>query len=447
MMNWISEVFNQGIRRPGYPANYWTEKRVKQLFESFGLNDVKLDPVSFKKWEAGTGKFRIWLTDKPDKTMEIPCFPIPYSTTANGIEAELCMISDKKNLPGKIAIYNLELVNLPTFVVKSLGGHYHDPGNEFDTLNQLMPFDVSMQDAIETAIEVNAPAFIGILGNYPWETQDYYVPYDATERKLSGAWISPSSGNKILQLMADGNVRGKLSYKGKISDGISHNITGTLPGKSNEWIIIGTHHDGPWSSAVEDASGMALVLAQVEYWSRMPEDQRPFNLMFLMNCAHMAGGAGTWAFVKRNEELLQKVVTAIHLEHVARDISSENGKIIPLDTPTVRWWFTSRITPLEEIVEKAFIKEDLYRSIIMPPDGFPPGIEWPPTDGAPYHVEGVPFVSLLAAPPYLFDPADTLDKIHEDSLEPITRAVIRIITALKDQNARGLRNQIRKKEE
>jgi hypothetical protein len=150
--------------------------------------------------------------------------------------------------------------------------------------------------------------------------------------------------------------------------------------------------------------------------------------------------------VERNKEFLQKVVTAIHLEHVSRDIKSENGRLIPLDDPTVRWWFTSRITPLEEITINAIIKEDLYRSIIMPPDGFPPGSPSPPTDAAPYHLAGVSIVSLLAAPPYLFDPADTLDKIHQDSLEPITRAVIRIVNGLKDYTAQGLRDLVRKKE-
>ncbi|MFW9992949.1 MAG: hypothetical protein ACFFD4_12980 [Candidatus Odinarchaeota archaeon] len=446
MMAWITEIFDKGIRRPGYPADYWAENRVKEQFESLGLEEIRLDPVSFKKWEAETGKLEIYPLDRAEKTIEIPCFPLPYSTPVDGLEAELCLVSDAENLSDKIAVHEMELVNLPSFVLTGLSDRYYDPENEFDTLNQLMPFGLSIQEVVEPVMESNASAFIGILSNYPWETHDYYVPYDAKERKLPGAWVSPANGRKILQLMAEGAVRGRLSYQGKISDAVSHNISGTLPGISDEWIVIGTHHDGPWASAVEDASGMALVLAQAEYWSRIPENQRPFNLMFRMNCAHMADGAGTWAFVSKNREFLRKVVAAIHLEHVARDVKSENGKLIPLETPTVRWWFTSRITTLEEITEEAFTKEDLYRSIVMPPDGFPPRIEWPPTDGGPYHVAGVPLVSLLAAPPYLFDSADIPDKIHEESLEPITRAVIRIINALKKQTAKGLREQVRENE-
>ena len=450
MMAWITEIYNQGIRRPGYPADDWVEKWIKNRFERIGLEDVTLDPVPLKKWEAEMGTFKIWPKNKPDDSIEIPCFPLPYTTPTDGIEAELCSNSEEKLLGGKIGVYSLELIDLPTFVLRDMisACYYFDPQNEFDTLTQLMPFGVAIQDAITPAMEANALAFVGILSNYPWETQNYYVPYDAQERNLPSVWVSPNNGKTIVQLMSDGPTMGRLSYYGKISEAVSHNITGALRGVSDEWIVIGTHHDGPWSSAVEDASGVALVLAQAEYWSHIPMNQRPFNLLFLMNCGHMAGGAGIWSFIERNKKFLQEqVLTAIHLEHVSRDVKSENGKMIPLETPTVRWWFTSRINVLEKITQSAFITEKLDRSIVMPPDGFPPGLEHPPTDGGPYHTIGVPLVSLLAAPPYLFDPADTPDKIHQDSLEPITRAVIRIINALRSETGKGLREQVREKDQ
>ncbi len=155
----------------------------------------------------------------------------------------------------------------------------------------------------------------------------------------------------------------------------------------------------------------------------------------------MAGGAGAEAFAEKNKDLLKKVVVGIHLEHVARDVRCENGKLVPLDDPTVRWWFVSRILPLEEITEEAIINEDLRRSIFLPPDGIVPGMDKPPTDGSFYQLAEVPFVSFLTAPPYLFDCSDIMDKIHEESFEPLTRAVIHIINGLKGFTAESLRNQ------
>jgi len=449
MMAWTTKIFNQGIRRPGYPADYAIEDWVKNQFEFFGLENIILDPIPVKKWEYYDANLRIWLVDNPDNLIDIPCFPIPYTNPIKDLEGELCMISDEFPLSGKIGVMDLNLFNLPLKLLKSLPGadRYYDPNNEFDYLTQIVPFDFKMRAFLDPPVENNITGFIGILSGYPWETDKYYVPYDAVERKISGVYVSGINGKVISKLLEKGKVMAKISYNSRISEVISHNITGTLQGMSDEWIIIGTHHDGPWNSAVEDASGMALVLAQAKYWSQIPKEQRPFNLMFLMNCAHMAGGEGARAFVEKNKELLKKTIVAIHLEHVARDVKNEDGKLIPLDDPTVRWWFVSRILPLEDIVEDAIKKEDLKRSILLPPDGFPPGSDKPPTDGSFYHLEGIPFVSFLAAPPYLFDPGDTLDKIHQESYEPITRAVIHIINALKEYTASELRSLVLNKKE
>ena len=50
-----------------------------------------------------------------------------------------------------------------------------------------------------------------------------------------------------------------------------------------------------------------------------------------------------------------------------------------------------------------------------------------PTDGGFFHLAGVPMVNLLAAPMYLFDPADTVEMIHEPSLVPVSRAAARLV--------------------
>ncbi len=449
IMAWTSEIFNHGIRRPGYSADYNVENWVKEQFENIGLQDVTLDPVPVKKWEAHDAKLKIWMVDIPNEVIDIPCFPIPYTKPKSNLEAELGMVSDKILMSGKIGVSELELFKFPVKAIKVYSGvdRYYDPDNEFDNIEQTFPFDFKMHALLDRPSKNGIAGFIGILSGYPWETDEYYVPYDAFEREIPGVYVSRSNGKMILKLIEKGTVRARLSYNAKISEVISHNIIGTLQGKSDEWIVIGSHHDGPWNSAVEDASGMALVLAQAKYWSQIPKEQRPFNLMFLMNCAHMAGGKGAIAFAEKYKEFLKKVVVGIHLEHVARDVKSENGKLIPLEDPTVRWWFVSRILPLEEIVEKAIIKEDLKRSILLPPDGFPPGRNNPPTDGSFYHLDGIPFISFLTAPPYLFDTADTLDKIHEESYQPLTRAVIRMINDLKNYTASKLRSLVLSKRE
>jgi hypothetical protein len=102
----------------------------------------------------------------------------------------------------------------------------------------------------------------------------------------------------------------------------------------------------------------------------------------------------------------------------------------------VRWWFTSREPGLEGAVQASLEAEDLRRSLVLPPDVFGPH---PTTDGGFFHLEGVPLVNFLTAPMYLFDSADTIDKVHVDSLEPVGRATVRIVESTRGRTAADLR--------
>jgi hypothetical protein len=203
-------------------------------------------------------------------------------------------------------------------------------------------------------------------------------------------------------------------------------------------VVVASHHDGPWASAVEDASGTALVLAQARYWSGVPEHQRPHNMMFLLTSGHMAGAAGTKAFIDRHRDLLPRIVLEIHLEHAARHCEVKDGRLVPTGIPEPRWWFTTCHDRLESIVADAIRAEDLRRSLVLPPDVF---FDNPPTDGSAFHAEGVPIVQFLTAPMYLFDSGDTIDKVHTDTLVPLTRAVAGIIGATRGAIADSFRSE------
>ena len=87
-------------------------------------------------------------------------------------------------------------------------------------------------------------------------------------------------------------------------------------------------------------------------------------------------------------------------------------------------------------MREAIQAEDLRRSYMLPPTAFG---EKPTTDGADFHLAGVPLVNFLTAPFYLFDAMDTLDKIHRPSLVPITRAAIRIVNSTAGVSAEVMR--------
>jgi hypothetical protein len=439
LMSWIEDIVAQGIRRPGYPADDWTIDWAAERFADLGL-DVRLDPIEVRRWQPNRCALAVWPQASPEARESIPCFAVPYSTPTAGLVAPLAAFTDGADLSGRIAVVDNTFLRLPqTVMVALFATDHYDPLGEFATLAQTLPFSSRFQNVMEPAIAAGAAGFIGILDGLPWETDQYYVPYDALQRPIPGVWLSQSNGARLRALLAAGPVDGEVIVEADVGPTTSYNVIGTLPGASPEWVIIGSHHDGPWASAVEDASGVAMVLGQALYWSQVPAAERPHNLLFLLNGGHMTGGAGLIDFVTRNADWLDEVVLEVHLEHIAREGRGENGRLVPTDRPEVRWWFTTEIPPLQAAVKQAIVREGLDRSLIMAPDGFPPGSVAPPTDGAFFHPAGVPMVNLLAAPMYLFDAADTVEMIHEESLVPASRAAARIVAWTRGQTAAGMR--------
>lgn len=439
MMQWISEVVAQGIRRPGYAADAWTEEWARDRFVEMGLEDVTLDPVPVRRWESLACAFEVWADHAPDERLELPCFPLPFTEGADGLEAEITFAADEDgSTRGRIAVVETTPVQLPQTFMQSFSTWAYDPRGEIPTHVQTIFFAPPVRAQLEAQIEAGAAALVGIL-RAPWETDRLYVPYDAESRPIPAVWLSPANGDRMLDFLRGRAAHGRLHVERTQGDATSHNVTGVLRGASDEWVIIGSHHDGPWASAVEDASGVALVLAQASYWSRVPESERPHNLLFLLNAGHMAGSAGLKQFTSTRQDFIENdVVLELHLEHVAREAAAREGRIVPTAEPEWRWWFTSRIPPLEDAVADAICREDVGRSLLMPPDGFPPGGARPPTDGGRFHPTA-PIVNLLAAPMYLFDESDTIEMIHEESLVPLTRAALRIVASTRSQTAASLR--------
>jgi Peptidase family M28 len=431
----IEEVFAQGIRRPGYPADRWAEDWLQERFRAFGLERVRAEPVKVAYWEPCETTLTVTI---PDAALEIPCFPLPHAAPVERFEAEIVPFDPARPeaVEGAFSLYDVVLNRVPQTILQARATWSFDPDGTYGSTKHILPFGREIQHVMEPSLAAGAAAFIGVLRDYPGDSHDYYVPYDAIERPIAGVWISGSDGERLRGLLAGGPIRATLSVDSVQEMITAYNIVGELPGADEEVVIIGSHHDGPWASAVEDGSGIALVLAQAEYWSQVPQAERPHRLLFLLNAGHMAGGAGQRTFVDEHAAELDSCVLELHLEHAANEFSDESGVPAPTGRPESRWWFTSLIPRLQDAVRAAIEAEDLRRSMVVPPTMFGPK---PTTDGADFYLAGVPLVNYLTAPFYLFDAMDTLDKIHRSSLVPVTRAAIRIIESTGGVSAAAMR--------
>jgi len=436
----IEEIYGWGIRRPAYPADRRAEDYLVREFEALGLVNVRQEPAPVMHWEPTHHALHI---SAGDERFEIDCFPLPLSALEVDLELELALFdaADPAAVTGRAALHRFRLMDMPATMVVEGGpelekfravmplsfnpeGIVVDPGGTLSETRQILPFPPEFHEVIEPSQEAGAAAFIGVLEGHPGDICEYYVPYDARERPFPAVWIRESDGNRLGKMMASGTVTINLKVKATSEAVTTYNIVGELPGADDEILLIASHHDGPWASAVEDASGISLVLGQAEYWSKVPQDERPHAMQFLLQAGHMAGSTGAIAFTGKHRDMLERIVLEVHLEHAANEVrAGENGPELT-GQPEPRWFFTSRNKDLQSSLKDALLAENLDRSLILAPDVLGRG---PTTDGGMYHVLGVPIVNYLTAPFYLFDTLDTPDKIDQAGLEAITRATIRVL--------------------
>lgn len=457
IFGWIKEIYDQGIRRPGYPADRWTEQRCAEHFRNLGMENVRLEPVEVSRWEPQRWSLEVTAGDR--SPVQLDCFPVPYGNQAENLELELAAydLSDPSRVAGKASLYDVTVLQLPALAFAAtgdapknpdeLGRRVIDPEGALSTHMHRLPFPPEMNNILDPSVDAGAAAFIGSLKNYPGDLYEYYIPYDGKARGIPGVWISGRDGDWLAERLAEGPVRVRLTIDSIREPALCHNVVGELPGADEDVVMIASHHDGPWASAVEDASGTALVLAQASYWAAQPRERRPHRMVFLLQAAHMASipagethagmGQGHARYLDEHRDELDRVVLQIHLEHAALECEEDaDHRLVSTGQPVPRWFFTSRIPRLEDAVIDALEVEKLHRSMVLAPNAIG---EQPVTDGAFFYHEGVPLMHFLAAPFYLFDAADTLDKVDREHLVALTQAVIRIVESTTRVSAAEMR--------
>src|SRR5690606_24145832 len=111
---------SQGVRRPGYAADDWATEWTRDHFERIGLEDVRLEPITVRRWEPI--EWRLEVTSA-GTTEEVECFPVPYSSPVDDLDVELVAYDAAAPgaVAGKAALFDAPLLRLPPDVIAGFG--------------------------------------------------------------------------------------------------------------------------------------------------------------------------------------------------------------------------------------------------------------------------------------------------------------------------------------
>jgi hypothetical protein len=451
MLQWIAHMYSLGPRRPGTKPDLVCENYLEMMLKESGFSNVRKDPIPIRVWEADN--YNLSLTHPSGIVEEIPAFYIPYTefTPTEGIRGRLVYVAGNeiaKIMSGswkdKIVVADIAFPRLDPRLLEKIGFFKYDPdGNIGSTIHAASWIRLGWHMYHE-AVRRGAAGFIGILKDHYRGGQNYYAPYgfkekDIHDKPIPGFWVDRAAGDKIRRLALDGKASARLILTGRLEDGVTHNVIGEIRGESNEVFLIGCHHDSPFNSAVEDASGCAVILAAAKHFAVSRIKLRR-TLMVCFTAGHFYGSIGSRAFIDRARQsgLLDKIALEFHVEHIAREVAADgSGRLVTLDRPEPAGIFSSFNRHIRNALMTAVTHENLSRVICFPPEG--PFGPYPPTDGGDFHEAGVPVINIISSPVCLLNSEDTLDKVAADRLEPTTRTVIRILNDLDKVTMKNLR--------
>ncbi|MCA9431702.1 MAG: M28 family peptidase [Candidatus Omnitrophica bacterium] len=428
MLHWIEEIVKFGVRRPGYPGNLATEEYLFERFSEFGLLDIEKEPVPTNCWKPE--RLTLAIGEARDT---IPCIGIPYTrwTPLEGIEAESVYVGEGKpedlegvHLEGKIVIFDARFGELSAAMLKQGASDVYDPDQNIPDgpLHAANWLITNFTSYYHFQVQ-GAAAVVGLLVDSPINGCSYYVPYDGYLKDLPAVWIGRDRANEVREA-AQSKSMFHLTAIGKTPRMETHNIVGVVPGEGEEAILLTSHHDGPFASAVEDGSGLAVLLALARHFGALPGELER-SLIFVASSGHFHGGIGNRVFVDRHKkDWLPKIAAALGVEHIANEVEEDGkGGYRLTGLPETRAIFTEG-GPLPELIAEGVRKWNLDRSITVPPYLFGPE---PPCDSAPYFTAGIPSSCLISGPLYLFDEFDTIDKVRSEDLENVLSFYIELI--------------------
>ncbi len=440
LRRWQETMVNLGPRITGSPAHkQWHEFMVRE-FEAAGLS-VQRDAVPLEWWDHQTYTLTLIDSDGTETAVPVASY-YPYSgftpeggITADLVNAGLGLPQDFLAANGKIMFYEENLLPLTAALFYATTSYLHDPDN---TLTPLTPYKrastsfLTPQELLSLGL-AGAAGAVGAIVSYEASFENaegQYTPFLTSPGESQGVpalYVDRTTGDMIKAKIAEG-ASARLELSGvKHVDGATEDIIATLPGSTDEVIIINTHSDG--TSAAQE-NGTLGVMALARYFASLPLACRARTMVFTLNPGHFHSGINgdTQRFIDNYPEIIAKAVGSLTLEHLGQtewidDI--ENGlQPTGMVEPAA---FYGSANLVQSIMRSAVIAEDLRRTFVARPIAviyF--GV------GSALNARGVPNASFIAGPNMMLATGSNqhLDKIDYTRMAAEIRTATRVAAAM-----------------
>jgi hypothetical protein len=263
-------------------------------------------------------------------------------------------------------------------------------------------------------------------------SDNFAIWQDTADRP--GFNVGFEDGRRLRDLIGQGqSVRVKFKMTSEMRSGLkTASVVGVLPGATDEDITIFAHMDGFFRAALDNASGLAVMVGLAEHFAKVPQAERRRAIRFVGSAGHH-GGPGTRWFHDNKDTALARTALAINLEHVAVVRSKYWGYKLRMTTAVapMRWWVWG--------------SRDLMTATLNGFSRFNVGVtaDMDPNASGEMGVmsRDVPSIQVITSPEIKHTEQDTPEWVPASGLEEITRAYARIIDDVNTMDRARLQPQ------
>jgi hypothetical protein len=300
-----------------------------------------------------------------------------------------------------------------------------------------MGHSAAYEHAMSRAFERGAAA-IGVV----YGISDNFAIWQGLGRAGEGAAAKPittpgffmgfQDGKVIRDLIGAGQsvkLRMKVSVERK--DGLtSSNVWGTLPGTTDENIIVIAHQDGYYEASLDNASGQSVMMTLLDYFSQVPKDQRRRSITFVATAGHHVGSPGTKWMHDNRTTVLAKTALMINCEHVSvSDTKYWNGVMRKANVVAPRRWWINGSERLFDTVLKSYATFGVGLIADMDPNA---------SGDMGVVAKDVPSIQIIRSPVTKHTDDDKPEWVPAAGLEAVARSYARIIDDVNKLDRRDL---------
>lgn len=228
---------------------------------------------------------------------------------------------------------------------------------------------------------------------------------------LPSIWVVPTTGQNLIRLARTGEPVTLTVEANTQSNAPTRTIVATLPGATEESIILWSHTDGP--NALQE-NGSLAILNMMRYFSKIPRSERRRTIKVVIPESHFAEQyISTSAWIAERPDIVKNSVALIAAEHLG-GTEWLSDPISNTYTPTgeleVAFAFCPT-SPIRTLARQAVAAQEIGRQAILNTAefSFTPGI-------AAYKKVKMPSFAYISIPSYLM--ADDGTSGHLDKLSP-----------------------------